>query len=227
MNDLESILLSWSGGKDSALALYEVQREKKYRVDALVTTVTKTYDRISMHGVRRVLLERQAASLGIKLEIVYISPDSSNEEYESQMAAILARYNRSGITKVAFGDIFLEDLRKYREEKLSQLGMQALFPIWKRDTKELSRSLIELGFGAITTCVDTKALDKNCVGRVIDAAFLAELPVSADSCGENGEYHSFVFSGPILKSRIDYSLGEKVLRDERFYFCDLIPKQME
>ena len=137
---MESILLSWSGGKDSALALYELQKEKRYHVEALVTTVTKSYDRISMHGVRRILLERQAASLGIKLEIVYISANSSNEEYESQMAAILAQYRKAGIKKVAFGDIFLEDLRKYREDKLAQLEMLALFPIWKIDTKELSRS---------------------------------------------------------------------------------------
>jgi uncharacterized protein (TIGR00290 family) len=220
---LESILLSWSGGKDSALALYELQKEKKYKIEALVTTVTKTYDRISMHGVRRILLERQAVSLGIKLEIVYISSNSSNEEYESQMAAILAKYKRAGVKYVAFGDIFLEDLRKYREDKLAQLGMFALFPIWKIDTRELSQSLIALGFKAITTCVDTKALNKDYVGRIIDEAFLAELPVAVDSCGENGEYHSFVFGGPIFKNRIDFVIGEKVLRDERFYFCDLEP----
>jgi uncharacterized protein (TIGR00290 family) len=221
---LESILLSWSGGKDSALALYELQKEKKYRIEALVTTVTKTYDRISMHGVRRILLERQAASLGIKLEIVYISSNSLNEEYESQMAAILAKYKQAGVNNVAFGDIFLEDLRKYREDKLAQLDMFALFPIWKIDTKELSQSLLSLGFKAITTCVDTKCLSKNYVGRIIDEAFLAELPVVVDSCGENGEYHSFVFNGPTFKNRIDFVIGEKVLRDERFYYCDLIPE---
>ena len=165
-----------------------------------------------MHGVRRILLERQAASLGIKLEIVYISANSSNEEYESQMAAILAQYRKAGIKKVAFGDIFLEDLRKYREDKLAQLEMLALFPIWKIDTKELSRSLISLGFKAITTCVDTKALGKNYVGRIIDEAFLAELPVAVDSCGENGEYHSFVFSGPIFKNEIDFVIGRKGIK---------------
>jgi uncharacterized protein (TIGR00290 family) len=220
---LETVLLSWSGGKDSAIALYELLQAQTYKVGALLTTVTQSYDRISMHGVRRILLERQATSLGFPLEIVLISNNSSNEEYELKMAEVLTKYKEVGVTKVVFGDIFLEDLRKYREEKLATLGMEAIFPIWKRDTKELSYSLTALGFKAITTCVDTENLDKKFVGRVIDHNFLSELPISVDSCGENGEYHSFVYEGPIFKKRIEFKIGEKVLREERFYYCDLIP----
>lgn len=221
---MESILLSWSGGKDSTLTLYEILRSQRFQVAALVTTVTQGYDRISMHGVRRVLLEQQATSLGFPLEIVLISNQASNEEYELQMEKLLSRYKRSGINKVAFGDIFLEDLRKYREEKLALLDMEPMFPIWKRDTKGMARSLGAIGFKAITTCVDTKVLDKRFVGRVIDDSFLSDLPTSVDSCGENGEYHSFVYEGPIFKNRIGFKIGEKVLREERFFFCDLIPE---
>jgi uncharacterized protein (TIGR00290 family) len=221
---LEDILLSWSGGKDSAIALYEIRKTQSYRIAALITTVTQSYDRISMHGVRRALLEMQAASLELPLEIVLISDKATNEEYEDQMAKLLSKYRKNGIDKVAFGDIFLEDLRQYRQERLSLLGMNAIFPIWKKDTKELAHSLVPLGFKAVTTCVDTKALDGKFVGRIIDENFLSDLPPSVDSCGENGEYHSFVYEGPFLKDRIAFTIGEKVLRDDRFYFCDLVPE---
>jgi uncharacterized protein (TIGR00290 family) len=220
---LERVLLSWSGGKDCALSLYAILKARRYQIAALLTTVTQAYDRVSMHGVRRVLLEKQAASLDLPLEIVFISNKASNEEYESQMSAVLTRYMKSGINKVAFGDIFLEDLRKYRQEKLELLGMEALFPIWNRDTGELSHSLAALGFKAITTCVDTNVLDKRFVGRVIDDSFLSELPESVDRCGENGEYHTFVYEGPIFRNRINFKVGKKVLREDRFYFCDLVP----
>jgi uncharacterized protein (TIGR00290 family) len=220
---LEKVLLSWSGGKDSAIALYEILKAQTYHVCALVTTVTQPTDRISMHGVRRELLELQAASVGLPLEIVLIPPGASNEEYESKMADLLRTYKKDGVTKVAFGDLFLEDLRKYREEKLAAIGMEALFPIWKMDTNELSHSLGALGFKAITTCVDTQSLDKSFVGRIIDDRFLSEMPATADRCGENGEYHSFVYDGPIFNKRIDFAIGEKDLRDDRFYYCDLIP----
>ena len=220
---MEEILLSWSGGKDSVLALYEILRAGRYRVAALVTTVTEEYDRISMHGVRRVLLERQCESLGCHLDIIYITPHATNEEYERQMDQVLRKHKATGINRVAFGDIFLEDLRKYREEKLAQVQMEALFPIWKRDTKELSQSLIDLGFKTITTCVDSKVLDKKYVGRIIDNEFLKDLPKTVDKCGENGEYHSFVYDGPIFKKKVDFRKGKVLLRDERFFFCDLVP----
>jgi uncharacterized protein (TIGR00290 family) len=220
---LEKILLAWSGGKDSAMALYEILGARSFQIAALLTTVTQPYDRVSMHGVRRILLARQAASMGFSLEIVLISAGASNEEYESQMAEVLSAYKKRGVSKVAFGDIFLEDLRRYRQKNLARLGMDPVFPLWKRDTKELARSLTSLGFKAITTCVDTQVLDEKFVGRVIDPDFLSELPRTVDSCGENGEYHSFVYDGPLFKNRIDFEIGEKVLRDERFYFCDLVP----
>ena len=221
----EKVLFTWSGGKDSAMALYELQREKRYEVAALLTTVTEDYDRISMHGVRRVLLQQQATSLGYPLEIVYLSKNSSNEEYEARLKEKLSQYKARGISFVVFGDIFLEDLRKYRENNLAQVGMKGVFPIWKRDTRELAHTFINLGFKAIITCVDSNALDKRFVGRAYDEQFLSELPASIDPCGENGEFHSFVYDGPIFRERIPFRKGRVVLRDNRFYFCDLVPVQ--
>ena len=219
----EAVLVSWSGGKDSALALHEILKSGAYHVAALLTTITEDYDRISMHGVRRVLLEQQAAALGLPLEQVLMPKNASNEVYEANMAKALMKYKGQGVQTVVFGDIFLEDLRNYREEKLSSAGMQAVFPIWKRDTAELARSLGTLGFKAITTCVDTNVIGKEFVGRVIDERFLADLPAFVDPCGENGEFHSFVYDGPIFRGAVRFTIGEKVLRDERFYFCDLVP----
>lgn len=219
---MERVLVSWSGGKDSAMALAETLRSKRYQVAALLTTVTRDYDRISMHGVKRILLAQQAESLDLKLEEVFITANASNEEYERNMAALLATYRDAGVISVVFGDIFLEDLRKYREEKLALVNMRPLFPIWKRKTDELAHSFIASGFKAITTCVDTTVLGKEFVGREIDEEFLSELPTGADPCGENGEFHSFVYDGPIFKKRIPFSLGEKVLRENRFYYCDLV-----
>jgi uncharacterized protein (TIGR00290 family) len=220
---MESVLFSWSGGKDSAIALVEILKNPNYHIAALVTTVTEDYDRISMHGVRRILLERQAAALGLPLEKVFISRHATNEEYESTMGKLLASYQQAGITAVVFGDIFLEDLRKYREDKLATIGLKGVFPIWKKDTQELAHSLATLGFKAITTCVDTQALGRQFVGRVIDEQFLADLPPTVDACGENGEYHSFVYDGPIFREAVSFIPGEIVLRENRFWYCDLIP----
>ena len=217
----EKIILSWSGGKDSALALYELMRQGNTDI-TLLTTITDKYERISMHGVRKVLLEKQAESLGCYLEKVYITPESANEKYEKKMEETMNRYKKLGVTKVAFGDIFLEDIRKYREENLKKAGMEAIFPLWGRDTKEIANIFINLGFKSIITCVDTKVLNGDFSGRLYDKNFLADLPENIDPCGENGEFHSFAFDGPIFKERINFSIGEKVLRDERFNFCDLI-----
>lgn len=220
---MEKVLFCWSGGKDSALAFYELTKSKDYEVVSLLTTITADYDRISMHGVRRALLEQQARNLGVPICEISISRNCANEEYESKMVKALSKFKEEGISSVVFGDIFLEDLRRYRELNLSKLGMKGIFPIWGRNTTELSRSLATLGFQAITTCVDTRKLDKKFAGRIIDAQFLAELPPGVDPCGENGEYHSFVFDMPNFKSRIAFIPGEKVLRDSFFYFCDLLP----
>jgi uncharacterized protein (TIGR00290 family) len=219
---MESVLVSWSGGKDSAMALYEIIKSQNYQISALLTTVTQDYDRISMHGVRCTLLERQVAALGFPLEKVFISKNASNEEYESKMGQVLAKYKAAGTAAVVFGDIFLEDLKKYRNAKLAALDMHGIFPIWKRDTRELAHSFMALGFKAITTCVDINTLDRQFVGRVIDEQFLSELPPTVDACGENGEYHSFVYDGPIFKESVPYTLGKIVLRENRFCYCDLL-----
>lgn len=218
----EKVIVSWSGGKDSALALHEIKKSGDYDVVALLTTVTATYDRISMHGVRRVLLAEQARALGIALEEITISKDSSHREYEDAMRNALLKFRAAGVLSVVVGDIFLEDLRKYREENLSRIGMTGIFPLWKRNTKELAQEFIGQGFRAVITCVDSQALDKKFAGRQFDAQFLAELPASVDPCGENGEFHSFVYAGPLFKKEIPYVLGDTVVRDKRFYYTDLM-----
>ncbi len=222
---MEKVLVSWSGGKDSAMSLYEIQKDRRYEVSALLTTVTQGYDRISMHGVRNELLEQQASSIGFPLEKVFISKESSNEEYEFKMRELLERYLSMGISSVVFGDIFLEDLRRYREDNLARLKMTGIFPIWKKDTARLAKKFINLGFKTIITCIDSKVLDKKFAGRMFDERFLSEIPRGIDPCGENGEFHSFVFDGPIFKRGVNFKKGEIVLREERFYYCDLIPKK--
>lgn len=220
--DSRSVLFAWSGGKDSAMALYELRKDPLIKISALLTTVTKDYDRISMHGVRNALLEEQAASIGLPLEKVYITKSSSNAEYEGAMREALGRYKIEGVSSVAFGDIFLESLRKYREERLSEAGMSAIFPVWDRDTCELANAFIDLGFKAIITCVDTELLAREFSGRLFDKQFLSDLPAGVDPCGENGEFHSFVFDGPIFNRAIRFNKGETVLRDNRFCYCDLV-----
>jgi uncharacterized protein (TIGR00290 family) len=217
----EKVLLSWSGGKDSALSLYELQKTGLY-VRALLTTVTEDYDRSSMHGVRRVLLEQQADSVGIPLEKVFIPKTVSYEEYASIMQKVCENYLHAGISTVVFGDIFLEDVQKYREKNLEKIGMKALFPLWGRDTADIAHAFINLGFKAITTCIDSHVLDKNFVGRDFDEKFLSELPPSVDPCGENGEFHSFVYDGPVFRKKISCTRGEVVFRENRFYYCDLL-----
>jgi len=223
MKTNEKVLLAWSGGKDSALAYYELKKAGKYEITALLTTVTEDYDRISMHGVRTLLLEEQAQSLCLPLEKVYISKDASNEQYERRMTEKLLAYKDKGISLVAFGDIFLEDLREYREKNLAKIGMQGIFPLWKRNSFELAYAFIDLGFKAVITCVDSQVLDRSFVGRIYNEEFLAELPSKVDPCGENGEFHSFVYAGPIFNHEIAFMKGDIVLRDNRFYFCDLLP----
>ncbi|MGZ3538439.1 MAG: Dph6-related ATP pyrophosphatase [Thermodesulfobacteriota bacterium] len=218
----ERALFTWSGGKDSALALYELQKGNGYKVVALLTTLTEDYDRISMHGVRSILLGHQANSLGLPIEKVYISKNSPNEEYEAKMREILQKYLTAGVSSVVFGDIFLEDLRKHREDSLAKIGMKAIFPIWKRDTVELAHEFIDLGFKAIITCIDSNVLDKAFVGRLYNQQFLSDLPSTVDPCGENGEFHSFVYDGPMFQKEVPYTKGEIVFRDNRYWYCDLM-----
>lgn len=216
------VIFTWSGGKDSAMALYELLGGGRLEVVALLTTITAQYDRISMHGVRRELLRKQAEAIGIPVREVCVSKNGSNEEYELRMAEALREFKNHGIEIVAFGDIFLEDLRSYREENLAKIGMKGLFPIWKRDTRTLAKSFIELGFKAIVVCVDTQKLSQGFAGMEFDSQFLQKLPEGVDPCGENGEFHTFVYDGPIFKKRVGFRIGERVLKDERFCFCDLL-----
>ena len=222
MSKPEPILFCWSGGKDSSLALHTVLRDPSVQVVALLTTVTEGYDRISMHGVRRELLHRQAESIRLPLHEVFIPPQCVNPIYEARMEAAMRHFLNQGVRRVAFGDIFLEDLRVYRERNLARLEMQALFPIWKRDTRELICEFHALGFRAITACVDPKVLSPAFAGRELDNSFFADLPAGVDPCGENGEFHTFVFDGPIFVRPVEVRVGKAVQRDG-FVFCDLLP----
>jgi uncharacterized protein (TIGR00290 family) len=213
----------WSGGKDSALALYEILKTKRYEVLELLTTVTQDYDRISIHGVRRVLLEQQADALGFPLEKMLIPKGVSDAEYEGILLKVLNRHVTNGVFSVVFGDLFLEDVRKYREQTLAKIGLKGIFPLWKRNTPELAREFIDLGFKAVITCVDSKSLGKDFAGREFGKQFLADLPAIVDPCGENGEFHSFVYDGPIFSEPVSFTKGEIVLRENRFYYCDLMP----
>lgn len=226
-------IFCWSGGKDSAYCLHKVLTEQLYDVQYLLTTVNDTYKRISMHGVREELLQQQTAAIGIPQLIVRVS-EGTNGEYERQMEATLLQAKAEGIDHVIFGDIFLEDLRAYREANLAKVGMIAVFPLWKIDTAFLIRDFINKGFKTVLCCTNDAWLGEEWVGRVVDESFINELPDIIDPCGENGEFHSFCYGGPIFSHEIHYTVGEKVYRPldiktsddsqtKGFWFCDLIP----
>jgi uncharacterized protein (TIGR00290 family) len=212
--------LSWSGGKDSALALWTLRRAGNEPA-ALITTVTDAFDRISMHGVRRDLLAQQAEALGVPLVEVLIPPSCVNEVYEARMAEAFASPPLSEVEAVAFGDLFLEDVRAYREERLTAAGKRGEFPLWGRDTTELAREFIVAGFQATIVCLDPRVLDPSFAGRAYDERLLADLPPGVDPCGENGEFHTFVHAGPIFSRWIACEAGDVVERDG-FVFCDLV-----
>jgi uncharacterized protein (TIGR00290 family) len=218
----EPILFCWSGGKDSAMALHILLQNDAVRVVALLTTVTEGYERISMHGVRRELLELQARSIGLPLHEVRIPPQCGNPLYEERMEEALRTYYASGVRSVAFGDIFLEDLRAYRERNLTRIGMSAHFPIWKRDTVELIEHFHAAAFRSVAVCIDPRFLPHGFAGRELDDSFFRDLPPGVDPCGENGEFHTFVFDGPIFRRAIPFCRGEVLERDS-FVFCDLLP----
>lgn len=221
----EKVVLAWSGGKDSAMALHALLKSNRYEIVSLLTTVSKQYERISHHGVRVELLEQQAAALGIHLYKLYLHQVNCNfEDYEAAMKKVMLEYKEKGILTVAFGDVFLQDLREYREDNLAKVGMKGIFPIWRRDTTEIVQTFIALGFKAYLTCVDCEKLGEKFAGRPIDADLIADLPDGVDPCGENGEFHSYVYDGPIFQRSVDLSVGEVVLRDVR-YFADLIPAE--
>jgi uncharacterized protein (TIGR00290 family) len=208
----EKVVFCWSGGKDSALALNRVLRDNRYEVGSLLTTCNEHFQRVSMHGVRLELLDRQAASIGLPLEKVFVSQRSSNEEYQQKMSACLLAHKARGVTSCAFGDIFLEDLKRWREENLARIGMRGIFPIWKIDSRELIREFFALGFGTVICCVNDAYLDETAVGRNMDEEFMRALPPNVDPCGENGEFHSFAFSGPVFRQPVKFKVGEKVYR---------------
>jgi uncharacterized protein (TIGR00290 family) len=234
-------IFNWSGGKDSTLALHRVLAEKKFDVKYLLTTLSEKYQRISMHGVREALLEEQAASIGIPLKKIYLPEHASMITYNEIMEQTMKEIASENIHDAIFGDIFLEDLKKYREEQLSKVGFTAHFPLWKENSKALLNEFLDLGYKTILVCINEKQLDKSFAGRVIDQSFINDLPEPVDPCGENGEFHSFVFDGPIFKQPISFTKGEVVRRsyiptdgdncfsnnplpyDTGFYYCDLIP----
>jgi uncharacterized protein (TIGR00290 family) len=213
-------LISWSGGKDCMLALWHAREH--YDIVALLTTVTREFGRVSMHGVRVELLRQQADSLGIPPRMVEIPMPCTNVIYERAMKQAWAEARQQGVEAVICGDLFLEDVRRYREERL--FGAEAcVFPVWQRPTREVAREFMDLGFRAVLCCVDTQALPADFAGRAFDETLLRELPPSVDPCGENGEFHTFVYAGPLFKTPIHFQLGERVLREERFSYCDLVP----
>jgi uncharacterized protein (TIGR00290 family) len=215
--------MSWSTGKDSAFALWEARKSGEVEIVALLTTVTTTSGRVSMHGVREELLDQQAAFLGLPCWKVPIPSPCPNEVYEREMSRVLAKAQTLGVTHVIFGDLFLEDLRKYREAKLAEIGMTAVFPLWHRDTAVLAREMIESGLRAIITAIDPRVLEKSFAGRFFDTALLQDLPASVDPCGENGEFHSFAWAGPMFEKPIPVEVGEVIERDG-FVFADVMSR---
>lgn len=216
------MVFSWSAGKDSAFGLWTVLRDPAYEVKALLTTITEGYDRVSMSGVREELLDRQAEGLGLPVIKVRIPPACVNEVYEQRMASTLASEEFLGVDHVAFADLYLEDVRAYREERLARAGKYGVFPVWGRDTAELAREMVEAGFRSIVVCLDLQALDPSFAGRAFDLEFLAHLPEGVDPCGENGEFHTFVWHAPMYREPIGCRTGEVVARDG-FVYCDVLP----
>ncbi|HYW31860.1 MAG TPA: hypothetical protein VE869_10170 [Gemmatimonas sp.] len=218
------VVMSWSGGKDSSLALAALQAGDQFNVVALLTSITQEYDRVSIHGVRRALLEAQARVLRLPLFEVALQPMSSNEAYEAAFAEGVAAVMRAfpDVRHMAFGDLFLADVRAYREQQIGALGLSGVFPLWGRNTAELAEQFVRDGYVAHLVCVDTTQLDASFCGRVYDDALLVDLPSDVDPCGENGEFHTFVSAAPIFGTPVHVQTGEVVLRDGRFAYCDLL-----
>ncbi|MFY1048368.1 diphthine--ammonia ligase [Chryseobacterium sp. GP-SGM7] len=231
-------IFNWSSGKDSALSLYKTLKEDQFEITSLLTSINQEFQRISMHGVHVSLLEKQAQSLGLNLIKMELPKEPSMEEYREMISKTMTEIKSQGVTHSIFGDIFLEDLRKYRENQLETIGIKAVFPLWKQNTTDLIHEFLDLGFKTIVTCVNETYLDKSFAGRMIDKDFIKDLPKNIDPCGENGEFHTFTFDGPFFKNPIDFKVGEIVKKtypkpktddnDEDgeyvFWFCDLISK---
>lgn len=214
--------LAWSSGKDSAWALHTVRQCGDYEIVALLTTVNRTHERVAMHAVRESLLELQASAAGVRLVKVPIPSPCPNATYEQAMSEAMAQARKEGVRHVVFGDLFLEDIRAYREKQLAACGMTPVFPLWGKDTRRLAGEMIAGGLSGYLTCVDPRQLDRNFAGRRFDAELLAELPRTVDPCGENGEFHTFASEGPMFRQKISVAMGEIVERDS-FVFADLLP----
>lgn len=214
-------LLSWSTGKDSAWALYQLQQDPKIDVVGLFCTVNQEFNRVAMHGVRRELLELQAERVGLPLEVIAIPYPCSNNEYEMRMTRFIDQVRADNVDFCAFGDLYLEDVRQYRENNLNNTGITPIFPLWRKSTAEISSEMINNGLRAIVTCIDPKRMSETFVGREYNKSFLQDIPVEVDPCGENGEFHSFAFDGPMFREPINVSAGETVHRDG-FVFSELL-----
>lgn len=221
---MEPVVLSWSGGKDAAYALFVLQNAGTEVVE-LLTTINEAYDRSSMHGVRRSLYDRQADAMGLDVNYVRLPPEPSNDEYDEIMARVVEGYRERGVERIAFADLYLEDVRSYREARLDGTGVEGYWPLWGRDTANLARTFLDAGFRATVVAVDGDALDESYAGREFDSQFLEDLPAAVDPCGENGEFHTFVWDGPIFESPVTVETGETVTRevgDSEFHYCDLL-----
>lgn len=225
--------MNWSSGKDSALALYYAQKEKNFNIQKLFTTLDASSGRVSMHDVKKELLHAQAESIGLDIEIANISTSTSLEDYNRKIREKVDQFRKEGFTHSIFGDIFLEDLKEYRESQLKKANIKAVFPLWKKDTKKLIQEFIDLGFKAICVCTNSRFLNEDFCGRIIDKSFISDLPRNVDPCGENGAFHTFVFDGPIFKNPVHFQKGEKNKKsfpsedekwDSEFCFLDLLPE---
>ena len=216
------VVMAWSGGKDSALALWRLRNDPRYTVVALLTTLSEPYRRIVMHGVRENVLDAQAEATGLPLAKVWLSAKPGNDEYEAKMSAALRAFHDRGVRHVAHGDLFLEDVRAFRDANLARLGMRGVYPLWGEDTRALARTFTHRGFKAILSCVDGEKLGPQFAGREFDHALQQDLPAGVDPCGEYGEFHSCVYAGPILRTPLALVRGARVTRLERFHYCDLL-----
>lgn len=241
MNKLKTYF-NWSSGKDSALALYHILQDQRYTVKELITTINSHYNRVSMHGLKKELLIAQTNAINIPASLIELPEMPSMELYEQKMTETISRLKKEGFTHTVFGDIFLEDLRTYREQQLAQQNIKAIFPLWKQDSKALLNEFLNLGFKTIIVCANSKYFNEDFVGTVIDKNFINNLPDGVDPCGENGEFHTFCFDGPIFNNPISFSIGEKIYREydtpktnndsvcindaEKYgvWYCDLIPE---
>jgi uncharacterized protein (TIGR00290 family) len=235
----EKIVFCWSGGKDSAFALFRLLQDERFEVVSLLTTCNRDFQRVSMHGVRIELLDAQAEAIGLPLDKVFVGEHGSNEDYERAMADCLLVHKQRGVSACGFGDIFLEDLRRWREAHLARVGMEGIFPIWQSDTHQLVQEFLAQGFATVICCANDAYLGAETVGRTLTADLVAAFPAGIDPCGENGEFHSFAFAGPIFKQPISFTVGETVYRPlpssviaanppsrlptRGFWFCDLLP----